>query len=395
VEQLPSTSAVCCDTSGAARCTWQLSSHRQTLRLEIRRRSRLTAVLTPERWAETAAAPRAPLQRLILPRGELPLGGRLRGEAIAAPGSGRSAKATTGGESAGADTPAGEGASAAGGEGGSDDPADVGVGIGLLGPVEIVGSKASLARRHRLTELIAYLAFHSEGVTGERLAAALWPEHRVTSQTVANRLHEARQALGPAPDGRGRIRLVHGRHKLSGDVATDWGRFLELTGPRSGPSSWRRALSLVRGRPFTGLSQGDWVGLEGVAARVETEIGDVAERLGEHLLASGDPEGAAWAARRGIAGAPWDERLYRLLMRAADATGSRGAVDSALCWLAAALEWEGDPLEVVHPATAALYRKLAGWPDEPDRAPAGHRRRAAGAAGEPSTGGPTRRGPAR
>ncbi len=56
--------------------------------------------------------------------------------------------------------------------------------------------------------------------------------------------------------------------------------------------------------------------------------------------------------------APWDERLYRLLMRAADVTGSRGAVEAALRSLAQALEWQGDPLRAVHPETAALYRQL-------------------------------------
>jgi len=57
---------------------------------------------------------------------------------------------------------------------------------------------------------------------------------------------------------------------------------------------------------------------------IEAQIGEVAVQLGEHMLGNGDSVGASWAARRGIAGAPWDERLYRLLMRAADASGSRG-----------------------------------------------------------------------
>ncbi len=245
-------------------------------------------------------------------------------------------------------------------------PAAAGVEISFLGPVRIVGAKEPLERRRRLTELIVYLAFHSEGVTGDTLAAALWPEHRVPRQTLANRLHEARRALGPAPDGQPPIRLIDGRHRLSGEVTSDWGLFLELTGRGSGPSSWHHALSLVRGRPFDGLSQGDWVGLEGAGARVETQVVEVAHRLGEHLIESGDPNGAAWAARRGIAAAPWDEPLYRLLMRAGDATGSRGAVESALRALAAALEWKGDPLEAVHPATAALYRKLVRSPEPID-----------------------------
>ena len=55
---------------------------------------------------------------------------------------------------------------------------------------------------------------------------------------------------------------------------------------------------------------------------------------------------------------PWDERLYRLLMRAADGLGNRGGVDAALRSLALALELEGDPLLGIHPETSALYRNL-------------------------------------
>jgi DNA-binding SARP family transcriptional activator len=57
---------------------------------------------------------------------------------------------------------------------------------------------------------------------------------------------------------------------------------------------------------------------------------------------------------------PWDEGLYRLLMTAADAAGNRGGVESALRSLAQVLDWSGDPIDVVHPETAALYRQLTG-----------------------------------
>ena len=55
---------------------------------------------------------------------------------------------------------------------------------------------------------------------------------------------------------------------------------------------------------------------------------------------------------------PWDERLYRLVMRAEDAAGNRAGVEAALRQLARALEADGDPLAAVHPETAALYRSL-------------------------------------
>ena len=334
-EQLPRTGVVCCDTSIQARCTWHLSSHRHTLRLEVRRRSRVSAILSPERWVEVRTPARA-AAALAPPAAGARLGHTLATATEAPPG----------------DRP-------------SSGEAE-GVEIRFLGPVQVIGSRENLERRQRLTELIVYVAFHPEGVTGEAIATALWPERRVTRQTVANRLHEARAALGATSDGHPRIHRVEGRHKVSSDVRSDWGAFCSLTRPGTGPSSWHRALSLVRGRPFDGLSQADWVTLEGAAVGIEAEIGEVAVQLGEHMLGHGDSVGAAWAARHGIAGAPWDERLYRLLMRAADASGNRGAVESALRWLAQLLAWDRAPLDAVHPATAALYRELTGLPQEPD-----------------------------
>jgi hypothetical protein len=119
---------------------------------------------------------------------------------------------------------------------------------------------------------------------------------------------------------------------------------------------------LVRGRPFGGLAKGDWTVLEGYAATIEAGVVRVASRLGEFLLEAGDPIGAEWAIRRGLTLTPWDERLYRMLMTAADASGNRGAVESALRSLAQVLDWSGDPLQIVHPETAALYRRLTENP---------------------------------
>jgi hypothetical protein len=142
------------------------------------------------------------------------------------------------------------------------------------------------------------------------------------------------------------------------EAVTDWDRFRELASESSGPDSWRRALALVRGRPFDGLDRGEWAQLEGYMAAVEASVVGVACRLGEHALDRGEGGLAHWAALQGLLVSPWDERLYRLLMRAADGLGNRGGVDAALRSLALALELEGDPLLGIHPKTSALYRNL-------------------------------------
>jgi DNA-binding SARP family transcriptional activator len=198
---------------------------------------------------------------------------------------------------------------------------------------------------------------HPEGTTTDTFATALWPDRRVPVQTLANRLSETRRALGRAGDGRPRLRK-QGRRHLIMEAGTDWDRFKELAAEPQGAESWRRALALVRGRPFDGLDRGEWVHLEGFAAAIEAAVVDVACRLGGDALERGDGGLAHWAALQGLLASPWDERLYRLLMRAADQLGNRGGVDAALRSLALALELEGDPLLGIHPETSALYRRL-------------------------------------
>ena len=229
--------------------------------------------------------------------------------------------------------------------------------ICLLGNVQVEGAPESFRYRRRLTELVAFLAMHPEGSTSDSFATALWPERRVPVQTLANRLSETRRALGIASDGLPRLRKM-GRRHLIADVETDWKRFKELSAPDQDPESWRRALALVRGRPFDGLERGEWAQLEGFSAAIEASIVDVACRLGDHALGRGEAGLTHWAALQGLLASPWDERLYRLLMRAADGLGNRGGVDAALRSLALALELEGDPLLGIHPETSALYRRL-------------------------------------
>jgi DNA-binding SARP family transcriptional activator len=229
--------------------------------------------------------------------------------------------------------------------------------IAVLGNVQVSGAPESFRYRRRLTELVSFLAMHPEGATSDTFAAALWPERRVPIQTLANRLSETRRALGLASDGRPRLRKEARRHRIV-EASTDWDQFRELTSPGQEPESWRRALALVRGRPFDGLERGEWAQLEGFTAAMEAAIVEVACRLGEHSIDHGRAGIAHWAALQGLLASPWDERLYRLLMRAADGLGNRGGVDAALRSLALALELEGDPLLGIHPETSALYRRL-------------------------------------
>jgi len=238
-------------------------------------------------------------------------------------------------------------------------PREHAIEVAVLGPVEIRGGDEEFERRPRLTELVVYLAMHPAGATSASWSNALWPERRVPLQTIANRLSEARRALGVASDRRSRLRKVADRHLIV-ETTTDWQRFRTLAGPGSDLRSWRQALELVRGRPFSSLPEGQWVTFEGFEAEVEKLVVECALRAGDSCLEMGDAEGATWAAHQGLRVGPWDERLYRLLMRAADVGGNRAGVEQAMRTLALVLEIEGDPLQSVHPETASLYRRLLG-----------------------------------
>ena len=131
----------------------------------------------------------------------------------------------------------------------------------------------------------------------------------------------ARRSLGKAADGSDHLPRCHGRLALAGTVGTDWDHFQGLAASED-PDLWEEALTLVRGRPFEGIRSADWTLLDGTAPAIESAVVDVSGRLAGFRLRSGDPHRAEWAARRGLQVSPYDERLYRMLLRTADSAGN-------------------------------------------------------------------------
>jgi len=141
-------------------------------------------------------------------------------------------------------------------------------------------------------------------------------------------------------------------------VRTDWDSFVDLSQSRA-PDDWRKALNLVVGRPFDGLRSDDWVILEGILATVEAGVVDLAFRYAQDCLEADDAPGAEWSARQGLRVSPYDERMYRVLMNAADAAGNPAGVESTFSELVHLVADEVEPFDAVHPDTLALYRKLS------------------------------------
>lgn len=245
--------------------------------------------------------------------------------------------------------------------------------VRVLGPVDVLGACRPFVRAWTL-DLVAYLAMHPGGVPADVWSAALWPDRPVADATRHSTVSAARRALGTDADGRDHLPRSNGRLALGPGVTSDWARFSELarvTGVAA-PKAWESALALVRGRPFDGLRAPDWPVLEGVQAAIEDAVVQVALRLAQRRLAEGDGWAAERAARRALAVCPYDERLYRMVMRAADHQGNPAGVERAMAELSSLLgvgsTWIGrralpqTPSELtswVHPDTAAVYRALS------------------------------------
>src|SRR4029453_12363583 len=127
------------------------------------------------------------------------------------------------------------------------------------------------------------------------------------------------------------------------------------------PGLLHQALELVGGRPLDSPASRSYEWAVVHRTEIETVIAETAERLGMLYLDAGDPEQANWAARRGLAPSPYDERLYRGLMRAAHAAGNPAGVETLWQELLAVLDTDLDLVdEDLHPDTVALYTSLRG-----------------------------------
>jgi DNA-binding SARP family transcriptional activator len=238
------------------------------------------------------------------------------------------------------------------------------VDVRVLGEIEIAG--VDRIDRGKSEELIVYLALHPQGVDADQLTEALWPGRPPARGTFNTTVAVARTALGGGEDGSPRLPHAHnGVYRLDPSIGLDWTRFQALAARgfaagEDGAEDLRDALELVRGRPFEGARPRTygWAELDEAPAMASTIV-DVADRLADLCLREGDHSGAAWAARRGLATAPYDERLYRRLMLAADQAGNPAGVEAVMDELLRRLDDdELEPYDSLHTTTRELYERL-------------------------------------
>lgn len=215
--------------------------------------------------------------------------------------------------------------------GGSWVRAEVGaeVVVRVLGLVEVDGAPGPF-ERPKVLESLVYLALRPAGASKEEWAEALWPGRAMSPSSLNTSIWQLRRALGTNARGERRVLPTrNGRLRLDASVTTDLA-LLERLAQSGDPGEWLRALELVRGRPFEGLGDPDWVVLDGVQARAEEAVVGLALRTARSCLAAGEPDGALKALRRGIQASPYDERCRRALVQAARAEGNLGVARAAL-----------------------------------------------------------------
>jgi DNA-binding SARP family transcriptional activator len=250
----------------------------------------------------------------------------------------------------------------------ADPPPEIDVAV--LGPVEIRGA-AQPFHRSAAKELVVYLAFHRQGVRTGVWAAALWTDRCIAPSTLHSTSSVARRSLGRSERGVDHLPRSGSLLRLEDTVGSDVERFSRAAATTD-PERWMDALRLVRGRPFDGLGLCDWAVLDGTQAQVESMVVDTALKAAAHYLRRRCGEEAEWAIRRGLRVSPYDERLYRALLRAKEVMGNRVGLRAALEELLRVAA-DGDPLcrsagpgtisdagrSFLHPQTMTLFRELA------------------------------------
>lgn len=183
--------------------------------------------------------------------------------------------------------------------------------VRYFGAVELVGATGPVGsnRMRRLTEYAAYLHLHP-GSRYQDLDRALWPDKDILSNTRNAATSHLRKWIGAEyfPDA-----SSDGGYAFTEAVSSDWSQFqAHLQQAQNAPAAdsefaLQRALELVRGRPFAGISPGGFKWAARLAHDMSRAIIDAAHDLTHRRLDAGDIDGALWAAGQGLLATPRSE----------------------------------------------------------------------------------------
>lgn len=222
--------------------------------------------------------------------------------------------------------------------------------VHVLGPVTITGIETEGAsdRRRRHTELIAFLALNP-GATSAQIDDVIGHGRRIDAPRRNQDVSRARNWLGHAPDGRPYLPKLtgHDDYRLDPAIRTDWDDFRilarhALATEQVDARDLRKALDLVRGRPFEGVPGDAYDWAEPLIAEMTAEIVDTAHILARIELDAGKLGLAKAATVAGLAADPCNEMLFRDAIEAAHRAGDNDEVNRLTTILRARID-EIDP----------------------------------------------------
>ena len=255
-----------------------------------------------------------------------------------------------------------------------DAPARRAIRVEILGPLRITARGQEIrGGLRKARELLAFLAVHPDGVSGEAISEALWPESapgRGASQRnlALRKLRDLLRAAAGLTEPM-LVTLTAGRYRLDpAYITTDVAGFqAALEAARHAADDTARlaacqeAAALYRG-PLADGAGYDWA--EPYAEEARRRALDAWTRIAE-LLEPADPDQALAALETALGHDPFNEYLYQRIMRLQAAAGRPDAVRRTLRLLETRLTEIGvTPGTQTRQAAAALL----GMPGPPQRA---------------------------
>jgi DNA-binding SARP family transcriptional activator len=255
-------------------------------------------------------------------------------------------------------------------------PGDRPVQLTLLGPLRITaaGQEVSGGMR-KARELLAFLAVHPDGASGEAISEALWPEAdpgRAAGQRNLA-LRKAREMLRTAAGLPTPMWILNasGRYRLDPAlIGTDleaFGEALEEARNASGDArlaACRKAVDLYRGELAEGTGY-EWA--EPYAETARRRALDAWTTIAE-ILQPADPDQALSALETALSHDPYNEYLYVRIMRLQAAAGRPEAVRRTLALLESKLTDLGiAPSSQTRQAAASLLAAAGPGPGQQQR----------------------------
>lgn len=207
-------------------------------------------------------------------------------------------------------------------------------------PVEVTGAVSP-----RLRELVVLLALHPEGISRARIADTLWPDARPGRpyNNLTTSLFRLRSALASATSSEvaDPVTTIADQLRLDPElVLTDYRAFSDAEADARSVATddgrayaWRRMITAYGGELAEGLDA-EWT--EAPREAIRRDAIDAATRLARTLVAS-DPQQTLDLLETARARDPYNEQLYRDIMRVQRRLGQANAIERTLTLLATRL----------------------------------------------------------